>query len=592
MTLTYTGREPHPTLATLPPEAEERVKQLDKPEVAEAVRQFYEKRAQIMFLEKHDPLRYGFVPPVWLKAEEQIEAVRMDLPDGGVAVLLVLGGNRGAKTRYALWKAVKLAVTKAGARIWILHSTQANSRANHQNLVFEMLPPEWRPDTTGKHRQGRTTKIVYSDAGGFTNDVVVLPNGSTIWFKFYGANVKTLEGSEIDLAVSDELIEPDWIEAITFRLLNRNGTHVITFTPVEGYSATVKMFLDGAVTLEEVEAELLPIYDRKGEVTGHEKVPRVQKSGRKNARIIYFHNKDNPYGNYPAMKSECVGRDRASVLMRAYGVPTKREGSQLNFNSAVHVIPEKDFKDLVERYPKGTRYHLVDPCSGRNWFMLWFFCPYPGKAIIYREWPSHGHPGAYIEGIGDPGPWATLVSSNPRREGTKPPQDGERGPAQEPFKFSLSRYKKEVDERESGESIFERYIDCRAGNSPREDAEHVTTLIQQMDDVGLIFCPMVGEKKILGVNDGSIDMINSALYYDKSCNIGEYSAEMARVNEPMLQIVETCPNTIFSFENWTGQDGLHGACKDPIDCARGYYLTELGYVGRENSRRRNGSAGY
>lgn len=589
MLLNLTGREPHPVIPLLDEkdEAELRVRKMDA-----IIAKFYQKRAQIMFAEKHDPLRFGYELPVWKLIDQQIAELRATFPHG-VIHLVILGANRSSKTTHGIRRVVKLAVEKPGARIWCLHETEAASRSVHQSLVFDHLPPEWRPQS-GKMRSkyDRTTKIVYTDAGGFTNNLLVLPNGSKIWFKFYGASVDSLEGDEVDFVLADEMIEPDWIEALRFRLLNRNGILMLTFTPVKGYSPTVRMYLDNAITLEETEAELLPEFDGQGNFKCYQKVPRVQQSGIKQARIVYFHTKDNPYGNYEAMKVEVQGNNEERIKMRAYGVATRSESSQFNFNSKVHVITEAEFTEWVKKYPAGTRYHLVDPCSGRNWFMGWAFCPFADKVIWYKEWPSHGHPGAYIEGIGDPGPWATSFNVKPRRDGAQAPSDGERGPAQDPFKFSLKRYVQEIKKVEGDEVIFERWMDSRYGNSPREGEEETTTLIQQMDGLDMVFCAMTGEQKILGVNDGSIDLINSALYYDKSVPIGQYSAELARVNEPQMLVVETCPNLIFALEQWTGKDGMHGACKDGIDVLRGYFLSELGYVGHDNSRQRTGTYGY
>ena len=48
------------------------------------------------------------------------------------------------------------------------------------------------------------------------------------------------------------------MRALIFRLVTRDGLLGITFTPIEGYSSTVKVHLHGAKTIEEVEAELLP----------------------------------------------------------------------------------------------------------------------------------------------------------------------------------------------------------------------------------------------------------------------------------------------------------------------------------------------
>ena len=73
--------------------------------------------------------------------------------------------------------------------------------------------------------------------------------------------------------------------------------------------------------------------------------------------------------------------------------------------------------------------------------------------------------------------------------------------------------------------------------------ESATTLIEQMAEVGMDFLGMTSESRILGVKDGSIDMINSALYYDVERPLGEYSPSLARLNEPQLQILETCPDT-------------------------------------------------
>jgi hypothetical protein len=90
---------------------------------------------------------------------------------------------------------------------------------------------------------------------------------------------------------------------------------------------------------------------------------------------------------------------------------------------------------------------------------------------------------------------------------------------------------------------------------------------------------MVAEGRILNVQDGSIDMINSALFYDVKEELGKFSAELGRLNEPQLKVVETCPNVIYSLSHWSGKDGQRGACKDPIDCIRGLFLSGIDFSG-------------
>ena len=187
---------------------------------------------------------------------------------------------------------------------------------------------------------------------------------------------------------------------------------------------------------------------------------------------------------------------------------------------------------------------------------------------MYREWPSHGWPGAYIRGVGDPGPWATPSSTK---------YDGERGPAQTPFGFGLGRYKQEILEREGEEEIFERWMDSRYGASPTTQFEGNTTLIEQMEGLGLTFMAASGKS----IREG-IDLINDKLYWDEGTKLGEFSKSLARVNVPQLMVSERCPNVIFALKEWTGKDGNEGACKDFVDLLRYALLAELSYIGEDS----------
>lgn len=566
-----TGREVHPVIPLLEPEIEQSWLEIDKRKVEE----FYSVRAEVMRMEAADPFRNGYEPSVWKLADERLAAFRERFPIG-VVTELDLGGNRASKSERRAKRLVQNMVKNPGWRAWALQSNETSSRQNQQSIIYKYLPAEWRPES-GAMRGGRTTKIVYKQATGFTENVLVCPNGSECRFKFYGMDVSGVEGAELNEAWADELITPDWIEALIFRLVTRNGLLGITFTPIEGYSATVKAYLDGALTVEEVIAELLPVRDASGAVTDYEKVPRVQENTnavvngqRSKAVIIYFHTADNPYGNYASMKETLEGASREKILTRAYGVPSKTFGAALPmFRTNVHVLGVAQWEKILRDYPNGTRYHLVDPCSGRNWFMIWVYCPQPGKKIIYREWPSYGHTGAYIQGIGDPGEWTIPGKAD----------DGEQGPAQKAFGFGLERYKQEIESLEGKEEIFERYMDSRTANSPTATREGSTTLIEQMSEMDMDFLGTASEQTVFSNSgDGSIDLLNSELYYDVDVPIGDYSPRLSRINAPNLHVLETCPNVIYSMSSWSGRDGQRGSSKDPIDVARMIVLNELDYI--------------
>jgi len=522
-----------------------------------------------------DPLRYGYIPDIWNVVDAQIEALKekreREAGGKGVIKIIIFGGNRSSKTRKASNFLNRSLKEKDGARWWCCDSTEAQARANQMRLIWEQFPPEWK-----NLERNNVTDVRYSLSDGFPKNLFVLPNKSECYFKFYTIDLESLPGPELDGVWADELVPLPWVHFLTYRLANRNGLFLITFTPEFGWNETFGYFYEGAQTLEETDALLLPKIDEKGRTAGFERVPRVMQCVDPLARIIFFHTFDNPFGNAEAIVQEekAKGNNRDSIKIRLYGICTKAHKVAFPmFNQKSHVITESQYHRICADNPGGVRYQLVDPCDGRNWFMCWIFCPRLDWWIVYREWPSFGHAGAYIKGIGMLGPWAVSGAA----------ADGVKGPAQDTLGFSLERYKEEIEDKENDsegvpEEIFARYIDSRYATSRRVERETVTTLQEQCAEVGMDFLCMVAEAKILGTKDGSIDMINSALRYDPEIELGKWDAKRGRLNMPQLQVVETCPNTIWALEHWTGEDGQRGACKDPIDVIRGAFLSRINYV--------------
>ena len=516
-----------------------------------------------------DPLRCGYEPHIWKKALWHINDLREKFPQA-VTKLIIWGGNRSSKTRFASNYVNRDIASNPGRRWWCCDSTEAMSRSNQMRLIHEQFPPEWK-----NLPRNRVTDVGYSISDGFSKNKMVCPNRSEVDFKFYSMDVSNLPGPELDGIWADELIPLVWVETLVYRLVNRNGLLLITFTPELGWNETFGYFYEGAQVIEEKEAPLLPKYDENGKQIGCKTRPRVMQCQDPTARIIFFWTDDNPFSNYPALRQQLKNKSEEEISIRAYGLCTKSHSAAFPmFSRKAHVITEEQFKGMRKEFPGAEKYHLVDPCDGRMWFMIWVLCPRPNKWIIYREFPSYGHTRAYIQGVGMPGPWALSGAA----------ADGVKGPAQDSKGFSLERYVEEILNQEEGESILARYIDSRYANSPRLSATTVTNLIEQIAEVGMDFLNMVpGKGRIIGTeaNDGSVDMINSALYYDVETELGKWSAELGRLNEPQLQVVETCPNVIYALEHWTGKDGQKGACKDPIDTIRGLFLTQVNFVGSE-----------
>lgn len=487
-------------------------------------------REELIAREKEDPLRHGFEPSSWALADAQL---------GERREILILGGNRSAKSEYAAKRVVQKLVSGEHMRAWCFQTSEANSVEMQQSVVWKYLPREWKG-----LRKGTRTNISYSQKNGFSENTFVGPNGSQCFFRNYMQDISTIEGGEVDVIWADELVPLDWLETMRYRLVTRGGILIVTFTPVQGYNATVRDYLSGAKTLEELPAPLLA--DADGKVPS---VPRIQQPVRQGARILYFHTSENPWSGYVHLAKTLAGATRVEILCRAYGVPTKAIANRFPKFGKAHVIRGDQVPTV------GTRYHFVDPCSGRNWLMGWVLVDARGHHFVYREWPCAKR---YIEGVGYPGAWA-------EPDGRK--LDGKRGPAQQPFGFGLQRYKSEILALEKDEEIFERRMDSRFGAAPTLAKENPTTLIEQMEELDLSFLPTAGD-----TIDEGVELINTLLDYDPAKPVDA-------TNEPKLYVSEECENFIYSLHEWTGADGQRGACKDPVDLLRYMALGDLQDVG-------------
>ena len=492
----------------------------------EGVRAYLAKRNERILLEEEDPYRFGVKPPVWDLVDQAITS--------GKREILILGGNRAAKSHYGARKAIEILSSGEKKVVWCLQSTYDNSVEMQQPILWNYIPLEFR-----NARKGRVTNISYTQKTGFSEGKFIFPNASECVFRNYSQKVEVIEGGDCDLIWCDELVPLNWVETLRYRLITRTGILLITFTPIQGWSSVVKEYLDGARTLEWAPAPLL----QKGALgRGGNLVPRIQQPQRENARIVYFHTSDNPFSGYETLKQTLAGAPKNEILCRAYGVPTRATVQRFpKFRDHVHLLP-------LARIPeKGTRYLIVDPASGRNWFMIWVLVDALGVHYVYREWPS---PGQYIPGIGDPGVWS---------EADGRLADGRQGPAQTGFGWGLRRYLEEIGRLEAVESetIAERWMDSRFGNTATQKADASTTIIEECAELGMTFMPAPSDPLEEGIS-----LINSMLDYDLTGDEEEVSSG------PHLFISEACPNCIFALKIWSGKDGSHGATKDVIDCLR------------------------
>ena len=528
--------------------------------------------------------------------------------------------------------------TQPGTRAWFWHESVKMSVDLHQTEFYRYLPAELKAADI-KSKEGY---IAYKRKTGFSDMSFILPptadgRMSDVTFKTYGE--PTIEGANLDIVALDELTgreatHAEIAETMPLRVAERDGIIIKPFTPVDGYSETVRMDMDGGQVVQESAAFLCPKdsgepdtaralgltdkelaelwtadetkpkraayypQSRPEEIRDDparmvppgrefERVPRVVKCLDPEARkaVVFFHSSDNPYGNPKNVARTIRSRNAASwfVKERFYGVAHKLISARFVFDRTVHIVPAAE----VPPPSACTNYHLGDPHSKRNMAMAWFSVT-PERVYLRREWPGD----YYIPGVGVPGPWAV--------PGRRP--DGAPGPAQKPFGFGLRDYKREIARLEgwkdfrsekpveqsaedwshavdawdetngAREPISERELDARFASTPRMEKDRPVTLLTEFDDIGLYFNGMPGDDI-----DAGLTKIDDALSYDRSRPVDFW-------NQPPLQISSDCTNTIYALETWTGltQDGKtdrDGATKEWIDLLKGFFLRSRPYLG-------------
>lgn len=513
----------HPLL--IPPTAEE-MAQMDPQTLANLWTVYHEAIENA----ERDQYRYGFKLPHWHKAQELLKEYNE---------ILVSGGNRSGKTTWAASAVVRAAVENPGSVIMCFAQNADVSIRQQQSAVYDALPAEMRQKLLGAEEN-----VSYTRKNGFSKSSLILPGSkSHIIFKTYAQylnNDTILEGAELGSrepvwinigAWCDEyLVGPELLATLRFRLATRNAKLIVTFTPIDGYTEVVRDYLAGAKTLESKEAELL----------GGRSVPFIQKSANRNAGIIYFHSKDNPFGGYERISQDLKGRPEDEILTRAYGVPTKSASSRFPlFSREVNVIAHEKIptKDV-------TRYMILDPAGRKNWMMAWIAVDASETYYVYREWPDVN--------IGDWAKW---------HGGKWIGGEGAKG-----LGYGIRDYVDMIMRYEQGEEIFERLIDPRLGAAKYQAQNGASSIIEDLADAGLIFVPAPG----LDIEDG-IQAMQTKMAYDRKKPIDG-------INRPHFYVSDRCENIITALQEYTGEAGPDEAWKDPIDVIRYAAIDGIRYI--------------
>lgn len=526
----------------------------------------------------HDPLFNGYEPVSWARARQQLAELRQQNPHG-VIWLVVQGGWRSSKSEFAAKICLEVLTRASGRRMWAMQQTEQASRERQHSYLYRYIPARWRPAKGKTSGRKSNTHINYADGPGFSGEYFILPNGGDCRFKYYASAIESLQGAELDVAWLDELAPMEHVENVEGRLGTRNGFGILTFTPINGYSATVGAFLSNARTVLSTDADLLPQYGKDHEFLGFEKVPLVVHCTNRLRRVVYFHTSENFYGGAETIRKTLEQKTRSEKLIKFYGVAERRTGSVFtNWNDEINIMGEAGVQSVLANAAAYTWYHVYDPAGARNPYMQWWAVSALGQCILMREWPQEGD---YIPTVGsEKGVWALTGDTD----------DGTRGPGQTNFGLGTRGISREVEriERElaakippprSGPRIErivprERWMDSRAASAPNQTSGRSVTLIEIYEELKP---EEDGTERKLLFEKASGRQANA-----DGENWMQVIQDMLVVNEmttaPGMIVACHCTNFIFSMKTWTGNDGGEGACKDPIDAGKYFALGEHPYV--------------
>jgi hypothetical protein len=413
-------------------------------------------REQLLANEKSDPLRWICEPDMWRRIDLEMVKKRLAHP-GEVLELLVTGGQRPGKTEGCTRRFMANLLYTPDAWGWALHQTDITSRTIQQKRVMKFLPPELNPEG-GKMRRDKNTKFTFTAGTGFTGAMFIVQwdcqdetgrkfiGGGECDFRFYKQDLDTFQGSELTCATSDELIPLPIAKTVVQRSSTRafdtgrpeflarmhhakalleagrplpiallgaiyHSVHIISFTPADGWTATVNYFMNNAVKYGwEISPDLL---HRPG--VQDPRVPRFAQPADDTKLVAYLFTSDNVIKPaYPALSKKYANASERDVRIYLHGDVDKDWTTTFtNYKPSKHLI---DWKDISRT---GTIFEVCDPAGAKPYSISWFLCDSLGRHTVVQEWPCESWE---IEGHGFPGPWAVPTESDHL--------NGDKGPAQ------------------------------------------------------------------------------------------------------------------------------------------------------------------
>lgn len=545
----------------------------------EVLLEYWQAREERIRKAETDPLNFGFELAHWGRLRERIMLKKLTG---------VLGANNSAKSFFAGKLACEVMTKRfewpgmypSNIRVLLVAQDDGASLQYQQPAVYHHLPAAARAfNTQGQKKRNPVTKIAYSQANGFTEGTLVLPNKSQCWFKTvaqYTRDPNSFEGPAYHLVLIDEGCPVTLLELLRVRASKIGGKVVYLHTCVHGIDQTSAKLLDGARLVESLPMQYdfssgginpklqfpelkLDEVQVKGCPPGH--MPFIMQPLDPNAGLIFTWCHWNPFqptgtyagGGLPDLFDTCLGQPKWKVRVKLFGWIEKIAGAKIgNFDPNIHVIPHEKIERLLAE-KKLTTYCMADPHIARSYFIVWKGVDENGIEYIFDECPNLDE-GEWVDANGEEGEGTRVYGS-----------------------VGVNFYKKLIRERERGHGVeaARRFGDPRAFATQAAAAEGGTSLFELFmhdhsatdpDCAPLYFEPA----RIRQTVDLDLERFVTLLQFDREKH--ERDGTLTVENQPKLYISDRCQNFIRALLNFDGDP--KSPFKDPIDAGARYGFCE------------------
>lgn len=376
----------------------------------------------------------------------QLGRLPKSILEATILVLVLLGGNRAAKSQYFGKRCMEDAMRIPGLNIrCVAGEDMDQSRENQQDIIWQNLPVEYKR-LNGTRDPRRIYHISHTQANGFTLDKCILPNGST--FFFHASNTQepdVLEGKILGHPLhqgigwwGDESVRLPWIKKLMERANQYNAFGFWSFTPIDGMTPSIKEIVGEARTLMALPAECLSQERKHVPDCPAGWMPYLQLARTPKTAVMYFHTQLSPFGSGEGK----TFRSFYTALCEKHALSSDDIKAKFLFgytrDTSARCFPMWGSLNVVEtsEVPEtGTLRIFIDPHGNRPYALIKVLTT-PGKqphGVVVGNWPDQQRYGE----------WA--VASSKPIEGRKG-LDGEKGPAQVPNGWAALHYKKMLRE--------------------------------------------------------------------------------------------------------------------------------------------------